>query len=1116
MKDVAIRIFTILAVIISTALLTNAQQTSACAGNCEWEVMMHNLLDEPEAILKYDVQDKVSRADLHHLSYMVNIINQIPPGTYTNVIVAERYAEFLRLIIMEYVCKADFMKEISMGRQLDASLDYSTGTYADIISRLRLVATIQRQCAQTEYMMPLSFKKVNYGNLHFLERVLYGNDVVMAGKDPYYSEVLKRLCKTLDISFDIDTSEDNILNYLLSVSSAGNVEAFSKIWKDIVRLRLCVNTIWQMDLNTILMSYALSELSMDEYLQEFNTSIREYHSDEYSKLIIPFYSMRMRSYEECMNTMNYVNGLLNEGKPYAQYLPWACPEESKTEGFEEYCEAFMKLCKIVIRTLGYELNETLIAQANDGLASILNFFGVSNLGELLYTIGNFALDMFFEGYNDAYTIIEDLLRFAKMGYYDPYQMARVAMVYTDISYSKVEEIIDVLLIPNIEYRIELWNQGTDTGARIDAMLLASLAGLTVNKDKYKAMAARYVLEIEQFIAKLPEEEKIYYYVALADVYSNLGLGYRTRDIIKNNLAELYKHNKESMDATMFMSYYYQGRYDDAMKYVKPALKASGVTYALASMETAFRTEHYGLAAKLADTYLYNRYLMVENLLMATAENKSDLNSLIRQNDISSLKHILDTSYGKKSCSDLLARTVYDWTLISKGGLLKSMKSWHSYMMENDDKLFGAYDLYNAFSKGQDTGDVPMSGEYASIVSYELADQIRMNYSWGEVVPRVTADDVIKNLPVGSYAVEFCNIADDYYAVLAGKGYRAPELYRICSKDDITSISADLFTEYLYEDAKSLRKLYDLVWEPVLKQVPEGSDIYCSLDGILNLLNVELFRDASMRYVGDVYDIHRVSTTASIKEPAKMADFSKAVLYGDLNYYMNHTEISSDSDKYIYDAASAKYRGAVMDYVVPRELLEETREEVRTVAELMKKNQVDTLLFEWNNGTEFSFKSLSGKDFDVLHMATHGFWWGSEMDLNGEKVHPMRRSGLVLSGSDEEPLSSDKAGVLFAQEIADLDLSSVDLLVLSACQTAGGEIMEDGVFGLQRGFKQAGVGTIVMTLWPVKSGMTQTLMTLMYENLGKGYNTREAFYNARTEVRKQYKKASDWGAFIILD
>ena len=331
-----------------------------------------------------------------------------------------------------------------------------------------------------------------------------------------------------------------------------------------------------------------------------------------------------------------------------------------------------------------------------------------------------------------------------------------------------------------------------------------------------------------------------------------------------------------------------------------------------------------------------------------------------------------------------------------------------------------------------------------------------------------------------------------------------------------SVSVDVFTEYLYDDATSLRKLYDMVWEPVLSLIPEGSDIYCSLDGVLNLLNVELFCDETSRYVGDVYDIYRVSTTSSVEEPLHMEDFSNAVLYGNMNYFMNQAEITSDSDKYIYNAAEARYRGAVMDFVVPRDPLKETGNEIRAVSELLIANQVDTLLFEWNNGTEYSFKALSGKDFDILHLATHGFWWGADRDAEGRSVPPMKRSGLVLSGSDDEPLSSDKAGVLFAQEIAELDLSAVDLVVLSACQTAGGEIHEDGVFGLQRGFKQAGVGTIIMTLWPVNSAMTQSFMTSMYGFLAQGYDTREAFYNARTEVRKHYKKASDWGAFIILD
>lgn len=1117
MKGILIRILTALVILASSADVLSAQQSVPCAGNCEWEVMVHHLLEEPEAIYRYDIVNKVCTADLHHLSYMVNIINQIPVSTFSDAALVRRYADFLRLVIMQYHQKADFLKEISFGRPLFLSRNLRTDNSVGGFEGLRLVATTLRyswMLAEEESIT--SFEKANYGNLHFLERILYGNDIIMAAKDPYYSMILKRLCGKLGISFDLDTAEEEILDHVTTKALEGDMHALSRIWKDLMRLRFCLNSVWQSDLQSILMSYAVSEVGMDEYLLEFNTSIREYYPDEYAKTVIPMYSIRMRSYEEYMNIISYVRGLIEEGKPYAGYLPWDCPEEYRTEGFVEYREAFLVLCKCLVRSCRYEMNDMLVAQANNLITPVLESFGASNMMHLLSIIGNFALDMYDEGYNDAYTIIEDLLRLAEVGYYDPFLMANIATVYMNVSYSKVEEIIDVMLIPNIEYRIEMWAGGADSGARIQTMMLASVAGLTANKDKYLSMAARYVLEAEEFIGRLPEEEKVYYYLTLADVYSYMGLGYRTRSLLENELADLYRYNKSALEFTTFMSYYNQSRYEDAMKYVKAAQYQTGVTYVLKSMETAFRTGHYHMADKLAGAYLNNRYLMTENLLMANSENKSDLNSLLRQNDIYSLKGIMESSYGERASSKLLAGLIYDWSLISKGGLLKSMTNWHSYMVQNDDRMFGVYDLYNAFAEGKGDEGVVVPREYVSIVSNELTDLIRTNYSWGELAPRVTSEDVISGLPAGTYAVEFCNIADDYYAVLVGNGYKSPKLYRLCSKDDIMSVSGDMFTEYLYDDAGSLRKLYDLIWSPVLGQIPEGSDIYCSLDGVLNLLNVELFCDDASRYVGDVYDIYRVSTTASVNEPLTIEDLSNAVLYGNMNYFMNHSEITSDSDKYIYNAAETRNRGAVMDFVVPREPLTETGNEIRTVSELLAANQIDTLMFEWNNGTEYSFKSLSGKDFDILHMATHGFWWGSDRDAEGRPVPPMKRSGLVLSGSDDEPLSSDKAGVLFAQEIAELDLSAVDLLVLSACQTAGGEIQEDGVFGLQRGFKQAGVGTIVMTLWPVNSAMTQSFMTHMYENLAHGYDTREAFYNARTEVRKHYKKASDWGAFIILD
>ena len=1100
----------------SGAGLLRAQQVHTCMGKCEWEFMMQHLLQDPSAISGYDLEDMVLRADLHHLSYMAKIVNMMPMSVYDET-TARQYADFISLVIKEFGNKADFLKEVSAGRQVDLSMIDNRGDIMQTVNDLRFVAQLLFQITENYYFMSQpGMEKMNYGNMHFLERALYGSDVVMAAKDPYYAETMMRLCDKMDLVFDIDASEGDILACLMEIAMDADLEAFSEIWKDLIRLRLCVNILWQGDLNTLLIAYAQEEIGFDEYLLEFGKAVREYHSDEFSKMLIPLYSLRTRSMEEMLSTSKYIDGLLKDGKPYAEYLPWACPEECRTDGFNEYREAYLRLSKVAIRSLGYEINTAVFMQNGESAAPLFRVFGVSNLSELVYVIGSFALDMIYEGYNDAYTIVEDVFRLAQSGYYDPYLMARVAIAYTEVSYNKVEMIIDEILIPCIEHRVEEWVQGAETPTRIDAMLMTALAGMTVNKDKYLSMATRYVLEISEFVEKLPAEDRTYFNLHLTNLYSLMGMGDMSRELITHDLRELFKSDPDQEAYAMFASYYELGDYDNAVKYAKPAIGQEGITYVISAMETSFRTGQYRLASRLSETYLQNRHMMSENLFLVTSEDKSDLSALYRKYDIKSLTGVLETSYGKSSCADCLAGLLYDWSLISKGELLRSMTDWHGYMMENDDKLFGMYDLYNAFSSDAEEEGAWLHGAYANAASFELSDQLRSDYVAPEETPRVTSKDVSDGLGRGSYAVEFCNISDVYYASLVGKGHKAPELYRLCSKDDILSVSEDIFTEYLYDDTVSLKELYDLVWEPVLNKIPEGSDIYCSLDGLLNLLNVELFCDDSMRYVGDVYDIHRVSTTASIKEPVRMADLSGAVLYGDLNYFMNRQEISYDSDKYVYNAAEAKYRGAVMDYVVPREPLQETGEEIRKVAEILSENQVDTLVFEWNKGTELSFKSLSGRDFDVLHMATHGFWWGSETDADGKYVPPMRRSGLVLAGSDMEPLSSDKAGVLMAQEIAELDLSSVDLLVLSACQTAGGEIQEDGVFGLQRGFKQAGVGTIVMTLWPVISDMTRELMTLMYENLAKGQDARDAFYSARKEIRRHYKKASDWGAFIILD
>ena len=109
-------------------------------------------------------------------------------------------------------------------------------------------------------------------------------------------------------------------------------------------------------------------------------------------------------------------------------------------------------------------------------------------------------------------------------------------------------------------------------------------------------------------------------------------------------------------------------------------------------------------------------------------------------------------------------------------------------------------------------------------------------------------------------------------------------------------------------------------------------------------------------------------------------------------------------------------------------------------------------------------------------------------------------------------------MLTAREIAQLDFRGLSLAVLSACQTGLGELKEDGVFGLQRGFKKAGARTLLMSLWSVDDEATQVMMSHFYRALVSGQNRRQAFHTAQTALRNTPRFASPfyWASFVMLD
>jgi CHAT domain-containing protein/Tfp pilus assembly protein PilF len=101
----------------------------------------------------------------------------------------------------------------------------------------------------------------------------------------------------------------------------------------------------------------------------------------------------------------------------------------------------------------------------------------------------------------------------------------------------------------------------------------------------------------------------------------------------------------------------------------------------------------------------------------------------------------------------------------------------------------------------------------------------------------------------------------------------------------------------------------------------------------------------------------------------------------------------------------------------------------------------------------------------------------------EAKYPGLLSGLAFAGANARPAEGRDDGILTALEVSSLNLSHVDTVVLSACETGLGQVAGgEGLLGLQRSFQVAGAKTVVASLWKVPDSATSKLMQRFYENL----------------------------------
>jgi CHAT domain-containing protein len=137
-------------------------------------------------------------------------------------------------------------------------------------------------------------------------------------------------------------------------------------------------------------------------------------------------------------------------------------------------------------------------------------------------------------------------------------------------------------------------------------------------------------------------------------------------------------------------------------------------------------------------------------------------------------------------------------------------------------------------------------------------------------------------------------------------------------------------------------------------------------------------------------------------------------------------------------------------------------------------------------------------------------------------NPLNRAGLLFAGANhiwtggETPAKIDD-GILTAYEVTNTFLPNTELVVLSACETGLGDIKgSEGVFGLQRAFKNAGAEYIIMSLWKVPDAATMEMMTELYTHLFNGKSIPESLKLSHEYMKQKYpEEPYKWGAFVMV-
>lgn len=542
----------------------------------------------------------------------------------------------------------------------------------------------------------------------------------------------------------------------------------------------------------------------------------------------------------------------------------------------------------------------------------------------------------------------------------------------------------------------------------------------------------------------------------------------------------------------------------------------------------YKNKNFDKMVRCAYEYIANagRFLYKNFRLSRDYERK-----LIWQSEISDIVYDLPLKMdviNEFSNKTLLGKCLYDIALIKKGLLLSSDTQIKRLLQKEENQMIlsSIDSLLNLKNKNIEKEiDELYSVLRLKNQNNQPLKQI-LTISWRDVQEKMNDNDV---------AIEFLLSSDStIIANCLRKEWSEPKYLLLCKRDDLFKLINNI--NQLYNSTI----IWDLIWEKIFKlaYINIGDNVYFSPIDVLSQINIESALDNSNHIISEKYNIMRVSSTKYIfnNNSNNKSLRLTCVLYGGLNYDCDVDMINTlEQNNPIIDSLCLE-RGRL-------DFLPGTKKEVDSIETIILNSNYpygSVKKYYGNNGTELSFRKLSENAPQILHLSTHSYYIKpSEAEMKKymmtetEKLvqlnnfnnpdmidYGLNRTGILLSGAkktlEQKSVNTTNDGILTAKEISEIDLNGTTLVVLSSCQSGLGTMTYDGVSGLQRGFKIAGVDTIIMSLWNIDDFATSFMMIHFYQEFLRTGSKYKAFRFAQNKVKEKYQDPYYWASFIMLD